>query len=330
MKLVWVQSIPFDKDIAIAALESGADALLVEEGVTPRVKELGVLKTIAPDGDIQPGRDIEIVEVKTKKDEDAASRVPIDKLVVLRMDNWKIIPVENLIAARGGIVVEVTDAVEAKTMAQVLEKGADGVLLVSKDPAEVRKTVSSIRDLSEPIDLVTARITEITPLGMGDRVCVDTCSMMQPGEGMLVGNSASASFLVHSESIENPYVEARPFRVNAGAVHAYTLGPEGRTNYLSELKAGSSVLLVNHEGATRAAHVGRCKTERRPMVLVRAQAGGTDVSLVLQNAETIRLVRPDGSALSVAAVKVGDEVLAHIEEGGRHFGVKVEETLQEK
>jgi 3-dehydroquinate synthase II len=32
----------------------------------------------------------------------------------------------------------------------------------------------------------------------------------------------------------------------------------------------------------------------------------------------------------VAAVKVGDEVLAHIEEGGRHFGVKVEETLQEK
>lgn len=330
MKLVWVQSIPFSKEVVIAALESGADALLVEEGVSKKVKELGVMKTIAPDGDLRPGTDVEIVEVNTKEDEEAAARVPLERLVLLRMKNWKVIPVENLIAARGGIVVEVTDAVEAKTMAQVLEKGADGVLLVSDDPAEVRKTVGAVRDLSEKIELVAARVIEITPLGMGDRVCVDTCSMMEPGEGMLIGNAARAFFLVHSESIDNPYVEARPFRVNAGAVHAYALGPGGRTNYLSELKAGSPVLLVNHQGRTRPAHVGRCKTERRPMVLVRAEAEGTAVGLVLQNAETIRLVRPDGSALSVAAVKVGDEVLARVEEGGRHFGIKVEETLHER
>jgi 3-dehydroquinate synthase II len=165
---------------------------------------------------------------------------------------------------------------------------------------------------------------------MGDRVCVDTCSVMSEGQGLLVGNTASAMFLVHSESIENPYVNARPFRVNAGAVHAYTLAPEEKTRYLSELETGDTVLIVDHEGNTGTGYVGRCKTERRPMVLVKAAAGDTTVSLVLQNAETIRLVRPDGSPLSVACVKVGDEVLVHVEKGGRHFGVKVEETLNEK
>ena len=76
---------------------------------------------------------------------------------------------------------------------------------------------------------------------MGDRVCVDTCTQMEPGQGMLVGNTTEGFLLVHSESIENPYVAARPFRVNAGAVHAYALCPGGRTRYLSELKAGDEV-----------------------------------------------------------------------------------------
>ncbi len=332
MKLVWVEVIPFEKELAIAALESGAAALLVEEGMTPKVKELGVIKTIAPDGDMKPGEDVEIIEVRSKTDESKASKVPADKLLLLRMRDWKIIPVENLIASRGGgnLVVEATDAVEAQTMLQVLEKGADGVLLVSKNPAEIRKTVQSIKELSEKVELVTARITEIKILGMGDRVCVDTCTMMEPGEGILVGNSASAFFLVHSESVENPYVAARPFRVNAGAVHAYVLGPAGRTNYLSELESGDTVMVVDHKGTTHTAHVGRCKTERRPMVLIAGESEGKLVSLVLQNAETIRLVRPDGSPVSVAALEVGNEVLVHLEEGGRHFGMKVEETLKEK
>ena len=56
---------------------------------------------------------------------------------------------------------------------------------------------------------------------MGDRVCVDTCANMGLGEGMLVGNSSGGLFLVHAESLENPYVAPRPFRVNAGPVHAY-------------------------------------------------------------------------------------------------------------
>jgi 3-dehydroquinate synthase II len=153
---------------------------------------------------------------------------------------------------------------------------------------------------------------------------------MQPGQGMLVGNTTEGFLLVHSESVENPYVAARPFRVNAGAVHAYVLGPGGRTRYLSELKSGDEVLVVDHAGRGQVAYVGRAKVERRPLLLVKVEASGKEIALVLQNAETIRLTGPDGRPVSVAALNPGDKVLAHLMGGGRHFGMKISETLKER
>jgi 3-dehydroquinate synthase II len=66
------------------------------------------------------------------------------------------------------------------------------------------------------------------------------------------------------------------------------------------------------------------------MMLIEADADGAPVSLVLQNAETIRLADPQGKAISVTNLKAGDKVLAHIEKAGRHFGMKVEESLIER
>ena len=50
------------------------------------------------------------------------------------------------------------------------------------------------------------------------RVAVDLCSMMVPGEGLLVGSFARGLFLVHSECSESLYINSRPFRVNCGPV----------------------------------------------------------------------------------------------------------------
>ena len=66
------------------------------------------------------------------------------------------------------------------------------------------------------------------------------------------------------------------------------------------------------------------------MVKAGGAAGTEKVSLVLQNAETIRLVRPGGSPVSVVELKPGDTVLAFYEGAARHFGMKIEETIQEK
>jgi 3-dehydroquinate synthase II len=165
---------------------------------------------------------------------------------------------------------------------------------------------------------------------MGDRVCIDTCTMMGRGEGALVGNSSQALFLVHAESIDNPYVAPRPFRVNAGPVHAYVMVPGGKTRYLSELKAGDEVVGVSASGQTTLLVVGRVKIERRPLLLIEAVSAMGPAATICQNAETIRLVRPDGEAISVVQLKSGDEVLGYAEEAGRHFGHKIDESIVER
>jgi 3-dehydroquinate synthase II len=352
MKRVWVRVDPWDKQLAIAALESGADAVVVAAGDTPRMKELGALPTVAPDGDIKPGSDVVFMDIRSKADEQAAATSHLDKTVVLRTSDWTIIPLENLLARRGpsarsgspqaeteppraqsrggSLMVEVADAEQARLMIGIMEKGVDGVVLDTRDPQEVRRTVELVHLVLPKLDLVPATVSAVRLLGMGDRACVDTVTNMEAGEGILVGNSGSAFLLVHSETVENPYVATRPFRVNAGAVHAYVLLPDDKTKYLGELKSGDEVLIVRHDGRTQVSYVGRNKVERRPMLLVEAEAEGQPISLVLQNGETIRLTAPNGEPVSVAALKPGDEVLAYLQRGGRHFGMAVEETISER
>jgi 3-dehydroquinate synthase II len=254
--------------------------------------------------------------------------------VVVVGEDWRIIPLENLIAdlqdEDARIVAGVGSAEEAKTAFETMETGADGVLLDTDDPGEIKETVRE-RDRfeSEELELVDATVTAVEPTEMGDRVCVDTATLMEHGEGMLVGSMSSGLFLVHAEVAESPYVASRPFRVNAGAVHAYIRVPDGGTKYLSELEAGDEVLVVNEDGETREALVGRSKIEKRPMFLVEAEYEGERYRTLLQNAETIRLVTPDGT-VSVTELEEGDEVRLYVEEGGRHFGTKVEESVVEK
>jgi 3-dehydroquinate synthase II len=331
MKKMWVNAVPYNKEVVISALESGAEAVVLPDGKSQTVREFGKIKTVEKNGDIVPGVDVEFVDIKGKADEDKAATVPENKIVVLRTLDWTIIPIENLLARRGkNIMVQVENSEQAKLMVEILEKGVDGVVLKTTDINEIKKTAEIIHGISERIALVTATITGTKQLGMGDRACLDTCTQMTLGEGMLVGNTASGFFLVHSESIENPYVASRPFRVNAGAVHAYTLAPAGRTKYLADLKAGDEVLVVDYKGKSQTAYLGRNKIEKRPMMLIEAEAEGEPLSLVMQNAETIRLVSPKGKAISITTLKPGDKVLGHIEKAGRHFGMQVDETLVER
>lgn len=331
MKKLWVNAVPYNKDVVIAALESGAEAVVLPDGKSETVRQFGKIKTVEKTGDIRPGVDVEFIDIAGKGDEDKAAAVPTDRIVVLRMLDWTIIPIENLLAKRGkNIMVQVETSEQARLMVEILEKGVDGVVLNTTDINEIKKTAELTTGIAEKVELVTATITATKQLGMGDRSCLDTCTQMGLGEGMLIGNTASGFFLVHSESIDNPYVASRPFRVNAGAVHAYTLTPDGKTKYLADLKAGDEVMVVNYQGKSQVAYLGRNKIEKRPMMLIEAEAEGAPISLVMQNAETIRLVDPDGNAISVTKLKLADKVLAHIEKAGRHFGMQVDETLIER
>ena len=330
MKKIWVKVIPWEQEIARTALECGADALWIPPGMGQEVRQMGILPTVSEDGDLQLGRDVVVKEIREKKDEEEIVALSLSKKVVVRGRDWMIIPLENLLSRTNNLFVEIHDLKEGQTALGILEKGVDGVVIDNPDPNAVRQMIHALKGGSEKIELVKAKIKRIESLGTGDRVCVDTCSTMTLGEGMLIGNSSQVLFLVHSESVENPFVNTRPFRVNAGPVHSYIRFANGETKYLSEVQSGDQVLVVNFKGASYPAVVGRAKLERRPLVLVEAEENGQPFSIILQNAETIRLTAPSGVAVSLVDLKEGDEVLVTREKAGRHFGVKIDETIQER
>ena len=252
-------------------------------------------------------------------------------------EDWTIIPLENLIARIGeetNLIAGVTTAEEAETAFETLELGADGVLLDSGDPDEIRRTCE-VRDAAERehLDLRYAEVTTVERTGMADRVCVDTGSLMEHDEGMLVGSMSRGLFFVHAETAESPYVASRPFRVNAGAVHAYVRSPGGGTKYLAELRSGDEVQVVDTEGNTRETVVGRVKIEKRPMFRVQAEVetdeGVDRIETLLQNAETIKVHTREGRT-AVTDLETGDEMLVYYEDVARHFGEAVEESIIEK
>ncbi|HKJ82507.1 MAG TPA: 3-dehydroquinate synthase II [Mariprofundaceae bacterium] len=329
-KRFWVAIDPVDPELVTAAIEAGADAVVVPDGAGESVRRLGRIPTIADDGDLVWGRDVLRVRIASREDEaEVDGRLP----TVIENDDWTIIPLENLISrAAGNLIQTVHSSEEAKIALQVMERGADGILLQSRDPAEIRRCGALVAHAAmERVSLEPVRIVSVKPVAMSDRCCIDTTSILPPGEGLLVGNAAAAMFLVHNENIDSPYADARPFRVNAGAVHAYVRLPGNRTRYLSELTTGDELLVCNPAGETRVVAVGRNKIERRPMLLVTAESeSGRQLSLVLQNAETVRLTAPEGEAVAVTGLKAGDAVLACLgKKSGRHFGQEIEETIRE-
>ncbi len=319
------------KAVITTAIESGVDFILINEDQANEIKKLGRVKLIIQDKEGNLSDDFLIVKIENKADEErAANLAKSGKKVIVETTNWTIIPLENLIAQSPNIYSIIKNSEEAKTSVGILEKGVKGVVLKTTDVNEVKKVAKVIKEDTEKLNFIKAKVTAIKPVGMGDRVAVDTTSLLKRGEGMLVGNSSAGMILVHGETEESEYVASRPFRVNAGAVHMYTRVPNGKTTYLSEFSAGKEVMIYDFNGNGRVVYVGRAKVERRPMLLIEAEYEGKKLSAVLQNAETIRVVKPDGTPTSVVDLKVGDEIVGYVEEAGRHFGMKVEETILEK
>jgi 3-dehydroquinate synthase II len=274
------------------------------------------------------------VEIHSKAHERlAALEAKVADSVIIVGADWTIIPMENLIAElqkkKSRIIAGVKNAKEAKVAFETLEVGTDGVLLRTSNVNEIKRTAKLLESAGK-LPLAVAKVTKIKPLSMGDRVCIDTASLLKVGEGMLIGSQANGLFLVHSETLETEYVSARPFRVNAGAVHAYVLAPNMKTKYLSELKAGDEVLAIDKKGNTRSVVVGRVKIEKRPLMLVEAKVGRKTYKTLLQNAETITLLKKTGRPISIAKLKKGDEILIHTKDAARHFGMEVEESIIEK
>ena len=416
---LWIdlRDVPVNKRLPYlhAAEEVAAERVLVAKG-DPHVDRPG-LDPVVLDGHNRLkrlGQNVgRLVVLSDAKAQEKAAKA--DGLVVVQADDWRVIPLENLLAARrdrpGTLYARARSADEALLFAEVLETGVHGVVLAPPAASVIfdadqklraayrppRPAAATAQELAEVVlrgsaagptvasaaaqppmapmapmaattsapalhapptgaasprtpllgDLGTvgtaaapaeprpflepANVTSVEPGGSGDRVCLDTTSLLRDGEGLLVGSTARSFALVHAETVETEFVRARPFRVNAGAVHMYLYAPESRTRYLSELRAGEPVLAVHPDGIHRVVTLGRAKVERRPMTLVRWRTSDGEPGMaMLQTAETVRLVRADGGKVAVTDLRPGDQVLVHREAVARHVGLAIDEALEER
>jgi 3-dehydroquinate synthase II len=263
---------------------------------------------------------------------ESSARICLD----LSKNEWEIIPLENIIAWATNTTCKIYSRVHSSEKLhlhfEILEKGVDGVIIEEKalDYTELDKV--RLKLTTTHLSLTEVNVVEIKSVGSGDRCCLDTAVLLDDTEGMLVSNFASGFFLIRAENILTDQISPRPFRVNAGAVHCYLYTPT-KTFYLSELKSGSEVFVINNKGYGRSVPLGRNKIERRPMVQVTAVAAENKepISIIVQLAETIRFGAKTGRGyITVDQLKTGDKVLAYFPScKARHFGTEVNEFIQE-
>ncbi|MFD0169499.1 3-dehydroquinate synthase II family protein [Streptomyces decoyicus] len=279
------------------------------------------------------GRFVEIVDADSL--ELACESARTEQLSLLLFRDPTKIPLEIVIAAAakatGSLITVAQDAEEAEIIFGVLEHGSDGVMMAPKGVGEAAHLKAAAQLDTPNLSLVELEVTATSHVGMGERACVDTCTHFREDEGILVGSHSKGMILCVSETHPLPYMPTRPFRVNAGAIHSYTLSKDERTNYLSELKSGSKVLAVDVKGNTRLVTVGRVKIESRPLISIDAVApGGQAVNLILQDDWHVRVLGPGGAVLNSTELKPGDRVLGFLPSADRHVGYPIDEFCLEK
>src|SRR6266566_1067 len=142
-RLVWVGALPRKdkadvRSIVSAALEAGFDRIVLA-APDPTLARLGRFSPIflKDDAFLFDGEPIgRLAAIRSARDESAVRALRgTTKHVVVRTEDWKVIPLENLIAHFQGsgtrLLVEVHDAAEAKLFFETMEVGVDGVLLTT-------------------------------------------------------------------------------------------------------------------------------------------------------------------------------------------------------
>lgn len=254
---------------------------------------------------------------------------------VIKFDCETNIPLELLIArfqnSNTVLLKEVNKALDGKIAFNVMEYGSDGVLFSSNDIKEILSMDEHVQSMDHcKLSIVPGKVKDVEHIGMGYRACIDTTTLLKKNEGMLIGSFSNGGVLVSSEMHYLPYMNLRPFRVNAGAVHSYVWAGNGNTEYLTDLSSGSKVLVVDHEGNAREVSVGRMKIEARPLLKITVEANGQIINTIVQDDWHIRLLGINGEPYNASSLNEDTVLATYICEPGRHVGIKIDENIIEK
>lgn len=283
--------------------------------------------------------DVSEVKIDSPTDQDdAISLIGLVPWILVRCSDWTMVPLENLVAASRGtntrIAAAIEEGIELNGAAFALGRGVDAILVSIQMLDDAIRVVggrwTEEESENKEITVSDATILSIDGAGVGERVCIDLTRRINVGEGMAVGSLSGKLCLLHGETIESEYVPIRPFRVNAGAIHSYVLMADGKTKYLSELISGDEVAILSSSGIKEDATIGRLKLETRPLLIVRFDVLGSEGQVVVQQAETVRLMTHGGSTISVTQAKIGDIISVVTDNRARHMGIALNGEMVEK
>ncbi len=172
----------------------------------------------------------------------------------------------------------------------------------------------------------TTKITKIQHLGEGTRVIIDFIDVLNPNEGVMVGNTAQGCFVVMSESRHTSNYPPRTFRVNCGALHQYIYLEDQKTKYLSEVAPGDKVLVVSQNG-DRLVSIGRVKIEKRELVRLETER---NISTTLQLADSVYVKGEEDNQIEVMSIDEGCLISVFLADSiARHKGDAIEEEISE-
>ncbi len=344
MRPLWLdlRAVPVQKRIGFlrAARDANVEAILVAED-TMQGMDFPVVVATSEGNLVRESKVVgRLHPVHDGPSADAA--VKADGIALVEMSGWQVIPLETLVAGRrdrpASLFALAGTPQQAGLFAGVLQTGVHGVVLAPDKPGDVleaRRLMDAVAPAAAPVASTTGRvetatITELADGGMAERVCLDCTERFMPGQGLAVGSTAASLALVHAETLENAHIAARPFRVNAGAIHHYTLADGGTTRYLSELASGTRLVALDARGTATPLTVGRLKIERRPHTLLRWTSPSGPGHAFLQTAETVTLIAPDGAPRPVTSLRLGDSFLVWTQPGARHTGLPVDAEVVER
>lgn len=305
------------------------EALPEGTAVLGRVYRLDGDHVVLPDG---AGRGVRASIAHPGDVATVATLLAKEPLVIIDFFGERVIPLENLLASRHGagvLWVRADRPDQVPGLLGALEHGSDAVVLPVSKPEDVDRAEGYLDLPVTTLRWASVEVKRLAPGGSGERVIVDTTSMLTPQEGMLVGSQGG--FLLHivGETVGSRYTRPRPFRVNAGALHSYTLMGDGETRYLSELEAGDRVVIATPSKEPRTARVGRLKIERRPLALIEVIHERRTYTVFVQEAETVRLSGAEGP-IAVTELAPGQRLWGVPLPPARHFGKAVEESILER
>jgi 3-amino-4-hydroxybenzoic acid synthase len=334
-RLTRIIQVQDDKDLA--KVEAARESGLIEEGIKLTIASTheSILKKVREDNlktclsafvtdaeslhrSIKEGRHHAYLMIQFKD----PTNIPLE-LVIASLQASGTVLIKN--------VSDPEDFEDALVCLGVMEIGADGVMFSPHQHQTLDKFLRQVRaKKQEVLALEPATVMQSKAIGMGYRSCIDLPTIFSETEGMIVGSTSQGGVLCCPEVFYLPYMELRPFRINAGGIHSYVYNSENRTDYMTELKVGREVMIVDLEGKTRKALVGRLKTELRPLRLIEAQfADGEAINILLQDDWHVRVFSPEGKPLNCTELVIGSKILAYKAKPGRHVGIKIDENILE-